>query len=32
VIDLANKVGIGLFVSEDDAWNMALKLFNLGIK
>jgi hypothetical protein len=32
VIELAAKAGIGLFVSQDDAWSMALKLFNLGIK
>ena len=32
VIDLASKAGIGLFVSQDDAWGMAPKLFNLGIK
>jgi hypothetical protein len=32
VIDLADRAGIGLFVSDADTWSMAYKLFALGIK
>jgi hypothetical protein len=32
VVELANKAGIALFVSEADAWSVALQLFDLGIK
>ncbi|RPI75271.1 MAG: hypothetical protein EHM45_15365 [Desulfobacteraceae bacterium] len=32
VIELADKAGIGLFVSEVDTWSMALKLFNMGVR
>jgi hypothetical protein len=32
VIDLASKAGIGLFVSEDDAWSTATKFNEIGIR
>lgn len=32
VIQLADKAGIALFVSDLDAWSMASKLFALGIR
>ncbi len=32
VIQLADKAGIALFVSELDTWSMASKLFELGIR
>jgi predicted transcriptional regulator len=32
VVELANKAGIALFVSEMDTWTMASKLISLGIK
>ncbi len=32
LIELANKVGIGLFTTSVDAWTLASKLTKLGIK
>jgi predicted transcriptional regulator len=32
VIDLANRVGIALFSTEDDTWTFASKLTKLGIQ
>ncbi|MCU0594741.1 MAG: DRTGG domain-containing protein [Desulfobacterota bacterium] len=32
VVQLADKAGIALFVSELDTWTMASKLFELGIR
>ena len=32
VIQLADKAGIALFVTELDAWSMASKLFALGVR
>ena len=32
VVELANKAGIGLFVTEMDTWSLATKLQELGIK
>jgi hypothetical protein len=32
LIELANKAGIGLFTTAVDAWTLALKLVELGIK
>jgi len=32
VVALANKAGIALFVSSDDAWTYARKLSDLGLK
>jgi predicted transcriptional regulator len=32
IIELANKVGIALFYTEDDTWTLASKLTRLGIQ
>ncbi|MFH1677125.1 MAG: hypothetical protein ABIC40_08880 [bacterium] len=32
VIELADRAGISLFTTEDDAWNLAIKLHELGLK
>jgi predicted transcriptional regulator len=32
IIELANRVGIGLFSTEDDTWTFASKLAKLGIQ
>lgn len=31
VVELATKAGIGLFVSQDDAWTFAKRLVHLGL-
>ena len=32
VIELANRANISLFTAEQDSWNLAIKLHELGIK